>query len=76
MGIVRRHLNPENILLDAVGHIVLTDYGLCKEFGPDQKVNLIPNLFYSTLGFAYRNTKDGKVLAKWITLYQAVSAFI
>ena len=29
--LVHRDLKPENILLDSQGHIVLTDFGLCKE---------------------------------------------
>ncbi|RWS06273.1 serine/threonine-protein kinase Sgk1-like protein, partial [Dinothrombium tinctorium] len=30
-GIVYRDLKPENILLDSDGHVVLTDFGLCKD---------------------------------------------
>lgn len=30
-NIVYRDLKPENILLDSIGHVVLTDFGLCKE---------------------------------------------
>ena len=31
-GVIHRDLKPENILIGANGHIVLTDFGLSKEF--------------------------------------------
>ena len=30
-GIVHRDLKPDNLLITALGHIKLTDYGMCKE---------------------------------------------
>lgn len=46
-GVVYRDLKPENILLDNDGHLVLTDFGLCKE-GLDDEDNQTTATFCGT----------------------------
>ncbi|KDR15326.1 Ribosomal protein S6 kinase alpha-5, partial [Zootermopsis nevadensis] len=37
MGFIYRDLKPENILIDSIGHLRITDYGLCRKLCPPQK---------------------------------------
>ena len=49
LGIIYRDIKLENILLDSDGHVVLTDFGLSKEFLPHEKVNNKKEQIYSHL---------------------------
>lgn len=42
LGIVYRDIKLENILLDSEGHVVLTDFGLSKEF-LEEEVRRVPS---------------------------------
>ena len=42
-GVIYRDLKPENILIGADGHIVLTDFGLSKEFPRRTKSLITPS---------------------------------
>jgi serine/threonine protein kinase len=38
INVIYRDLKPENILIDVDGHVVLTDFGLCRKFLPYETV--------------------------------------
>lgn len=53
LGIVYRDIKLENILLDSEGHVVLTDFGLSKEF-LEEEVQKLENIMTSLVIFFIR----------------------
>jgi serine/threonine protein kinase len=66
-GIIQRDLKLANILIDANGHIAISDCGLCKQFKCYAEVN---KMF--TISFLDADTKPRNVGATWTAVCQAV----
>ncbi|KAH7911592.1 hypothetical protein BJ138DRAFT_1085310 [Hygrophoropsis aurantiaca] len=59
-GVIYRDLKPENILIGADGHIVLTDFGLSKEFPRRSMTTTAPPTPSGTRGEFYSSAPGGE----------------
>jgi p70 ribosomal S6 kinase len=53
MGIMHRDIKPSNIFLGSDGHIALGEYGVCKKFPANNKVNLLSTLTVNEFTYRY-----------------------
>ncbi|KAF8555140.1 hypothetical protein OG21DRAFT_948454 [Imleria badia] len=65
-GVIYRDLKPENILIGADGHIVLTDFGLSKEFPRRTLPNTAPPTPSGTRGEFYSSPGSEPTTPPWM----------